>query len=1284
MKKSKKLKIQNAGALRHSLTLSKLAVATLGVMSAISSQGAVNNIGDLEIYEKAQGKKGKAVIVMMLDTSGSMELIDYTVGGKKQTFIAGGRCPTEIGGTVTQEYTVSNDITDKKVNLDGSISYVNVGTISYRIKGCPLPGRSMSIQQTADGYEIVGGHANRFSSLRVGLISLLADASKLEETNQIGVGRYPNAANTVAGSIGIPTAELTLAHRIRLMNYIRDITPKSSTPSANAYAEAGAYMLGTTTSGRASGFNISSADTKTGSVYKSPVTAQDSAQCGADGYGIFFLTDGEPNNSGPATVVSMNSTLSGSGLTITSAPTGGGWNNINEYSRHLRNPANPKKQEIRTATVGFGGEFAGFTTKTIKVPDPATGGLKDKIIPDCGSTGVSSGPRALCRWGEYPSADGSTGGLGNGGFTSTGSAAALANAVTDFIGDLTSNNQISATPAGSITIPDDPYSALSQQPIAYMPMIQPDLVSNASAWKGNLKKYQIENGTFYGRSNVRLYASTTTGSQIQGVTLNPAAVDLWSANVATDNTQVTVGGVYSNLKVPTATNSSHRAVFIEDIVGGNSVLRKFSVNAAGELQLDGAAISASNTFGDTALYTIVNINHLLAFMGFNGIPDDTLMADLGTVKTTPSGANPKLGGVLHGVPSLVSYSATLDNSGAIPEDSVRDEYVLFGSMNGALHLVDTDDFEVGNGGQEKLTIIPKIMLQNQPKALSMTDHTDEGRPVFGVDAPWLVTANHVYDFENKQIKVGDQPDITFFSGGAETTERAVNRLGGLHIFGGFRLGAKGLYGIDLTETSGSNPNGVPKLDFALTSDKADFNRIGHIWQKPTLARIKTNSGDKYGTDVLVFGGGYDMCYEDEAFQIGESTGADATCNAKAAADGNAVYIVNAKTGELIWSASSSYAVTDAKFRKVDTMTNSIVGSIEVLDRNNDGYMDHLYFADLGGQVFRADFTNSGDRLAGGAAESVFRNHRVLRVLHETGEGRYKRRFYEKPVVDFYADNTGGTFGLVMVSSGDRSSPLSKMRTDNDKADRLYSIFDYDLTLPNADIFAATGFTSSVVDSTASNMIRLGDGSIMNADADGTPEQKVIKGIHVDKKRGWYYPLYHFEGYKNALYNKNIGKYEVVRGLMEGTGIERRFLYTTVYNPDMRYTQASACSARVVGGSERQFYCLPYGICENNAPLAGYQRAGMGIQELAFGPLGSGENRTTKVLISSMLADEHSITEYNKTAKDYFEQTIGKDNKVSQSNLTKIDKPEPDAGVGIDENFTLTPKRWYDLSSTTEN
>ncbi|MFX9397515.1 hypothetical protein ABTO25_21085, partial [Acinetobacter baumannii] len=40
------------------------------------------------------------------------------------------------------------------------------------------------------------------------------------------------------------------------------------------------------------------------------------------------------------------------------------------------------------------------------------------------------------------------------------------------------------------------------------------------------------------------------------------------------------------------------------------------------------------------------------------------------------------------------------------------------------------------------------------------------------------------------------------------------------------------------------------------------------------------------------------------------------------------------------------------------MKHSIVSRISTLDRDGDGLVDHLYFGDLGGQVFRVDLNNN--------------------------------------------------------------------------------------------------------------------------------------------------------------------------------------------------------------------------------------------------------------------------------------------------------------------------------------
>lgn len=134
------------------------------------------------------------------------------------------------------------------------------------------------------------------------------------------------------------------------------------------------------------------------------------------------------------------------------------------------------------------------------------------------------------------------------------------------------------------------------------------------------------------------------------------------------------------------------------------------------------------------------------------------------------------------------------------------------------------------------------------------------------------------------------------------------------------------------------------------------------------------------------------------------------------------------------------------------------------------------------------------------------------------------------------------------------------------------------------------------DNTAtSNLVEL-PGSIGTLGATGytlAQKNEVSDLMRQGTKQGWYYSLTRFDGYGNVRYTKGIGKSEVIDS----------FLYTTAYNPDMSYGSTNSCSAKIVGGSERQLYCLPYGICtdpKSKNGTGGFVRAGQGLQELTLG------------------------------------------------------------------------------------
>lgn len=1088
---------------------------------------------------------------------------------------------------------------------------------------------------------------------------------------------------------------------------------KNTTTSTNGIGEPIENMYG--------GIAYSAADTNNGTNYyrgATPVTST-TAQC--DSNGIYFLTDGAPNSTKDdmAKTILNKSLNDDTRYTITTKPTGlisptlqsglfsgetGGWEWIGEYAKRLRNASqNPSGISIKTAVAGFGSSFAGLDYNS------------DTKLYNCDTATANNDAKNACKWGQQGA------GYGEGGFFYAQSSEDIANSVLSFIQNL--NNTLPATPSGTIIVPDDPYRADSQLAVAYYPILQAEVGKNQATWAGNLKKYNLNEGTLYGKNNSALFLDVAGN-------LNPATEDLWSAiaDINGKNNNVTSGGFYSNLRTPNTAVNNVRTLYIEDNTSSNDTsprLRKLGVDASGKVTLDGSIISASNTFVDTTTYSRDNVNLLLQFLGFTLTDAQKTQALADLVLTAPTSPVKVLGATIHSTPSMVSYSATLDTDGKVT--ATRDDYVLFGSSDGSLHMVNADDYTTtGNGGREQLAFIPKQMLISQPQALINGTSTEVGKPYFGVDAPWLVSANYFYDLDNSKVTVTPCPADTAID--PNNTRDCRNTY--VRAYGGLRMGGEGMYGLDLTDKNN------PKMLFRIDSATTGFDRMGQIWAKPTKAKIATGidpTTKKVNAykDVLVFGGGYDTCYEDENYQVGTTTSTlsnqkSQACNRTTATEslGNAVYMVDAKTGALIWSATkTANAVSGATNTTVSTLNNSIVGGITVLDRNNDGYMDQLYFADLGGQVFRADFTNAGatqyntdgsikmDKDKKPILTTSFANTRVVRLLQPAFTGadiKYNHRFYERPAVSFYRGdstfNNSRLFAVVNVISGDRSSPLSKLRASDAYADRLYGIMDTDVTLADS-ILYASDFTTrkestatdapkvqKVVDLTANTTASSDLLALPTVTADYTLATKQAAITSVKAKRGWYYPLTRFDGFNQVKYTKGVGKSEVINS----------FLYTTVYNPDMNYGVTESCSAKITGGSERQLYCLPYGIClketTNSAGAAideyatskngtaGFARAGQGIQELTLGP------RSSTLSNQRLLIGTQTITDraYNRVdfgdddgkllAGDTGSNNIGLD-RISQP-LSGLIKTTGDGSAPeniYNDRYTLKPNTWYEVN-----
>lgn len=1139
---------------------------------------------------------------------------------------------------------------------------------------------------------------DRLSALKVAVFKLLRNP-KMDDKISVGAGSYgydnENAFQAKYGKIGVAAKPLKEPQKTSLRRYIANLEALGGTPTAIAYTEAGAYVLGSSTStvgSKYSGFlNIANDNSiRDGTNYIKP----ESSQCA--GQGIYLLTDGLPNSSSNNnTQSSMNQSLGSStnfscqsSMTNSSSNSAAGWNCIGDYAKALNNKG------IKTAMVGFGSDFKVFEDsnnyepRQSKLPDGTTYEKKyyrcDILTSKDARNSCNLGMESTDEKTGFPGFN-NVGGFGEGGFYYAKDSKDIVNSVLSFISKL--DNDLASIPSGTITIPQDPLSAQNIQPYAYLPMLEPKVNSSLLVWPGNLKKYEVNQGTLYGKSatgskaDTRLYVNIdkdgkidTTGKKFPA-DLNPNARDLWSAKnyQAVDkdgktinaNDRITAGGFYAQLKSPTTDNNSTRSVYVES----DSGLQKISVLNG---KLDGFKDLDDAYGAEEKLY-------LLSFLGYDINIDTTLIdkikaadsqeTELENLITTPSGEVKVLGGVLHSEPTLVSYGGNINspekNTDADPDtidadagqistnESERDDYIMFGSMEGALHIAKSDT------GQESLAFIPKQFITNQAKLRALkenavsTDIAKDMPPLFGVDAPWTTSGKYNYKFNA--------------DGSGKVTANSMR------VYGGLSKGGAGLYGLDVSNLD------KPKKLFTIEAGTSGYDRIGMIMSKPVVGKIKLGSGRNDIKEVLIFGGGYDKCYEDPTFKLNSSTNNLTNCNI-AQTKGNAVYIADAETGKLIVSISGSDA--SSKNINVSTMKHSVVSEITTLDRDNDGLIDHLYFGDLGGQLYRVDLQNGS-----GVSTFVRRVSRVLNASGDTDSDTLSKtlaskglqyRFYAQPSVSFFnsEDGSGKRIAVVNIASGDRSSPLSRNR-ELSEANRLFGIIDRDLVDGN---LYGDGFKLKVDELTLDKLASLPFDKVTTP-PDAPTVAKTKPGVLAAMKSGvfsgWSYPLTYFDGYSNIKHVKSMGT-----GLAMG-GI----YYMTAYSPEMQYdTTINTCSAQVVGGSERQLYCLPWGICEAESSkngTGGFVRAGKGIQELALGAF-SKDFANVQVLIGNQTFAEQVVSD-NRTGYDARDSSASGPNVLPHT-TNGSGVPSKAGGMGSggifgnESGYKLYPQRWYEKSA----
>jgi type IV pilus assembly protein PilY1 len=354
------------------------------------------------------------------------------------------------------------------------------------------------------------------------------------------------------------------------------------------------------------------------------------------------------------------------------------------------------------------------------------------------------------------------------------------------------------------------------------------------------------------------------------------------------------------------------------------------------------------------------------------------------------------------------------------------DLVAFVATNdGYLHAFDADT------GVEEFAFIPQELLPNLNELMD----NPPGDKIYGLDGS--VTA-----------WVNDEDGNGIISGSEH-----------VYLYFGMRRGGKNIYSLDVTDRNN------PKLRWVIQGGVGDYAELGQTWSTVNVGKIKDGATER---DVIIFGGGYDVDQDNAVVRTADD-------------EGRAVYIADANTGELLWSAGKSGSTI------VSEMDYSIPGRVVILDVKGDGFTDRLYVADVGGQMFRFDIDNDN----GSSLTSSVSGGRVVDIA-KNGSKADMRRFYYPPDVALIAPKGEQAYIAVAASSGNRSHPLNI-----DVQDRIYMFKDYDVfrkpssytTLTEADLYDATlnlvaGDGDEAANDAAAESLETSDGWMIKLD-DGT-------------------------------------------------------------------------------------------------------------------------------------------------------------------------------------------------------
>ncbi len=394
-------------------------------------------------------------------------------------------------------------------------------------------------------------------------------------------------------------------------------------------------------------------------------------------------------------------------------------------------------------------------------------------------------------------------------------------------------------------------------------------------------------------------------------------------------------------------------------LGGRTIYYDKTPTALADLNVD--PFVASELQSDFGAATAAEAAELIAYS--RGLDVDDLDLDLITTEAREW----MFGDALHSRPLPINYGAINGHGSDNPAI-----YIAVGSNDGMLRFIRNTSSSGSEMGTEAWAFMPRESMKAQKDLRANGLGTKHPYTLDGAAAVYLEDRNF---------------DGTISAGDGDKA----------YVYVGMRRGGKAYYALDVTSPES------PRLMW--TIDKSgDFGELGYTFSNPRVGLVETPAGSR---PAVMFAGGYDL-NKDIRGSVGTND-----------AEGNAIYVVDAETGALIWKARGGSGGAGAKVFEHPQLVDSIPSTLSVADTDGDGNTDRIVVGDTGGNIWRADLD--------GADTTNWK----LSLLASLGRHAANasgiaddRRFFHRPDIVQSKDGSG-LFDAIVIGSGNRADPLDK-------------------------------------------------------------------------------------------------------------------------------------------------------------------------------------------------------------------------------------------------------------------